>query len=240
MQTALRIERDTTAATQAAGQPPAACRDQMKLTVFGATGGIGGHVVREALAAGHHVTAVVRDRARFDVSHPALEVATVPDLTDAEVLSAALEGSDAAISGVGPRGRKDGPVASSTTRGMLRAMQASGVRRFVAVSAVPVGPVPDGESFLNRRILVPFISAVARDVYVDLAEMEDEIRRGATEWTTVRPPRLVNKPLTGKYRTVVGANVPRGYTISRADVAHLMLAALNDPATARQAIGVAY
>jgi uncharacterized protein YbjT (DUF2867 family) len=212
----------------------------MKLTVFGATGGIGGHVVRQALDAGHKVTAVVRDPARFDVSHPALEVATVPGLTDPEVLRPVLEGSDAVISGVGPRGRKDGPVASSTTRGMLRAMEASGVRRFVAVSAVPVGPVPEGESFVNRRILLPFISALLRDVYADLAEMEDEIRRSTTEWTVVRPPKLVDKPLTGTYRTCVGGNVPRGYAISRADVAHAMLAALDDPATLGQAVGVAY
>jgi putative NADH-flavin reductase len=174
------------------------------------------------------------------MSHPALQIATVPGLTDPDGLRSALEGSDIAISGVGPRGRKDGPVASSTTRAILHAMQASGVRRFVAVSAVPVGPVPGGESFLNRRILLPFISAVARDVYVDLAEMEDEIRRSATEWTIVRPPRLVKKPLTGNYRTVVGANVPRGYAISRADVAHLMLAALDNQATVGQAVGIAY
>jgi uncharacterized protein YbjT (DUF2867 family) len=211
----------------------------MKMTVFGATGGIGGHVVRQALDAGHKVTAVVRDPARFDVSHPALEVATVPGLTDPEVLRPVLEASDAAISGVGPRGRKDGPVASSTTRGILRAMEASGVRRFVAVSAVPVGPVPEGESFVNRRILLPFIGAFARDVYVDLAEMEDEIRRSTTEWTIVRPPKLVNKPLTGKYRTIVGGNVPRGYTISRADVAHLMLRVLEQPETIKQTIGIA-
>jgi len=211
----------------------------MKITVFGATGGIGGHVVRQALDAGHKVTAVVRDPARFDVSHPALEVATVPGLTDPEVLRPVLEASDAAISGVGPRGRKDGPVASSTTRGILRAIEASGVGRFVAVSAVPVGPVPEGESFVNRRILLPFISAFARDVYVDLAEMEDEIQRSTTEWTIVRPPKLVNKPLTGKYRTIVGGNVPRGYTISRADVAHLMLRVLEQPETIKQTIGIA-
>jgi uncharacterized protein YbjT (DUF2867 family) len=211
----------------------------MKITVFGATGGIGGHVVRQALDAGHQVTAVVRDPARFNVSHPALKVATVPGLTDPEVLRPVLEASDAAISGVGPRGRKDGPVASSTTRGILRAMEASGVRRFVAVSAVPVGPVPEGESFVNRWILLPFISAFARDVYVDLAEMEDEIRRSTTEWTIVRPPKLVNKPLTGKYRTIVGGNVPRGYTISRADVAHLMLRVLEQPETIKQTIGIA-
>jgi putative NADH-flavin reductase len=212
----------------------------MKVTVFGATGRIGEQVLRQALDAGHKVTAVVRDPARLEVRHPALEVATVPGLTDPEVLGPALEGSDAAISGVGPRGRKDGPVASNATRGILGAMQASGVRRLVVVSAVPVGPVPQGESFVNRRILLPLIGVVAREVYVDLAAMEDEIRRSATEWTIVRPPKLVNRPLTGRYRTCVGGNVPRGYSISRADVAHAMLAALDDPATVRQAVGIAY
>jgi len=211
----------------------------MKLTVFGATGGIGGQVVRQALDAGHQVTAVVRDPTRFVVSHPALEVATVPGLTDPEVLHPALKGSDAAISGVGPRRRKDGPVASNATRGILRALADSGTRRFVAVSAVPVGPVPEGESWINRRILLPFISALLRDTYADLAGMEDQIRRSTTEWTVVRPPKLVNKPLTGTYRTCVGGNVPRGYAISRADVAHAMLAVLDDPATIGQPVGVA-
>jgi uncharacterized protein YbjT (DUF2867 family) len=212
----------------------------MKLTVFGATGGIGGEVVRQALDAGHKVTAVVRDPARFGLSHPLLEVAAVPGLTDPDLLRPLVEGSDAAISAVGPRRRRDGPVASSATRGILRALEASRVGRFVAVSAVPVGPIPEGESFLNRRILLPFISAVLQDLYADLAVMEGEIRRSKTAWTVVRPPKLVNKPLTGRYRTVVGGNVPRGYSISRADTAHAILAALEDRATFSRAVGVAY
>jgi uncharacterized protein YbjT (DUF2867 family) len=213
----------------------------MKLTVFGATGRIGGQLVQQALDQGHQVTAVVRDPARFGPhSHPALEVARVPGLTDPDVLLPVLSGRDAALSGVGPRRRKDGPVASSTTRGILAALQLSGVRRFVAVSAAPVGPVPPGESWLNRRLLLPFIGALLRDTYADLAAMEEEIRGSGTEWTVVRPPKLVHKPLTGVYRTAVGANVPRGYRISVADVAHAMLAALQDPATVGQAVGVAY
>jgi uncharacterized protein YbjT (DUF2867 family) len=211
----------------------------MKITVFGATGGIGRHVVRQALDAGHQVTAVVRDPARLDLSHPALEVATVPGLTDPEVLRPIVAASDAAISGVGPRGPKDGPVATTTTRGILRALEAGGVRRFVAVSAVPVGPVPEGESFVNRWIVLPLISTLLRDLYADLAAMEDEIRRSTTAWTIVRPPKLVDKPLTGAYRKNIGGNVPRGYSISRANVAHAMLAALHDPATLGQAVGVA-
>lgn len=211
----------------------------MKMTVFGATGGIGREVVRQALDAGHTVTAVVRDSARLDVVHPALEVVVVPGLTDPEPLTPALAGSDAALSGVGPRSRKDTTVASTSTRAILRAMETAGVPRFTAVSAVPVGPIPDDDSFLNRRILYPMIKSFLRGIYADLARMEDEIRRSGTEWTIVRPPRLTDKPLTGSYRTAIGANVPRGNVISRADVAHAMLAALDDPATVNQAIGVA-
>jgi putative NADH-flavin reductase len=212
----------------------------MKITVFGATGGIGGHVVRQALDAGHKVAAVVRASSSYDVEHPSLEVFRVPGLTEAEPLLDAVDSSDAVISGVGPRGRKDGPVASGSTRSILAAMSTTGVRRFVAVSAAPLGPVPPDESFLNRRLLLPFINAFAADVYADLRVMEADIMSSATDWTIVRPPKLTNKALTGEYRTTISGNVSHGYSISRADVAHLMLAAVDDPTMINQPVGVAY
>ena len=46
----------------------------MKLIVFGATGGTGQHLVKQALAQGHAVTAFVRNPAKFGVSHPNLRV----------------------------------------------------------------------------------------------------------------------------------------------------------------------
>jgi putative NADH-flavin reductase len=212
----------------------------MKITVFGATGGIGGHVVRQALDAGHKVAAVVRASSSYDVEHPSLEVFRVPGLTEVEPLLDAVDASDAVISGVGPRGRKDGPVASGSTGSILAAMSTTGVRRFVAVSAAPLGPVPPDESFLNRRLLLPFINAFAADVYADLRVMEADIMSSATDWTIVRPPKLTNKALTGEYRTTISGNVSHGYSISRADVAHLMLAAVDDPTMINQPVGVAY
>jgi uncharacterized protein YbjT (DUF2867 family) len=211
----------------------------MKLTVFGATGRIGEQAVRQALESGHAVTAVVRDSSRLTVDHPDLDVVEVAGLGDPEPLVPAVVGRYAVLSGVGPRRRSDTTVASTATRGILGALEAAGVRRFAAVSAVPVGPVPPGESWLNRRILLPAITRLLRGVYADLATMEDEIRTSDTDWTIVRPPNLVNRPLTTVYRTVIGGNVPRGKSIGRADVAHAMLAMLDDPATIRQAVGVA-
>jgi uncharacterized protein YbjT (DUF2867 family) len=211
----------------------------MKLTVFGASGGIGGLAVRQALDAGHKVTAVVRESSGFDLEHPGLAVVRVPGLTDPAALEPALDGADAVISGVGPRRRKDAGVAAATTSVILAAVVAAGVRRFVAVSAAPVAPPAADDSWLNRRIIHPVISALLPDIYADLARMEEDIRRSGIEWTVVRPPKLTNKPLSGRYRLALNDNVPRGYTISKADVAHAMLAALADPATIRAAVGVA-
>ncbi|MCW2883071.1 MAG: NAD-dependent epimerase/dehydratase [Sphaerisporangium sp.] len=210
----------------------------MKLTVFGATGGTGKEVVRQALDAGHQVAAVVRDPARLAISHSALEVVTA-DVTDPDSLRPALAGREAVISALGPHSRKDVGIASTALGSILRAMDASEVRRLAVLSAVPVGPVPEGETLLYRSVALPLLRRILRDAYADLAVMEEEVRRSAVEWTIVRPPRLTDKPLTGNYRRAVGGNVPRGYTISRADVAHAMLALLDDPATVKQAVGLA-
>ncbi|MBL0800300.1 NAD(P)H-binding protein, partial [Streptomyces albidoflavus] len=52
----------------------------MRITVFGATGGVGGEVVRQALEAGHEVTAVVRDPAALKAGGERLEVARVGEV----------------------------------------------------------------------------------------------------------------------------------------------------------------
>ncbi|MFF7203039.1 MULTISPECIES: NAD(P)-dependent oxidoreductase [unclassified Streptomyces] len=210
----------------------------MKLTVFGATGGVGHEIVRQALASGHQVTAVVRDAARLTVDDPALRVVTA-GLNDPEALRPAVAGRDAVLSGVGARAIKHAGVATTCTRTILRALEAEGVRRFLAVSAAPIGPVPPDETLLLRAV-TPLISRVYRNVYADLTTMEDEIRRSTTDWTVVRPPKLTNKPMTGVYRTALGANLRGGNAIGRADVAHAMLRMTDDASTLKQAVGIAY
>jgi putative NADH-flavin reductase len=212
----------------------------VKVTVFGATGGVGGEVVTQALERGHAVTVVVRDQRRLAVRDPELQIVTVSALDDPGILIPAIRGSDAVLSALGPRGRNGGPVASTSIRAILSAMDACATRRFIGVSAAPVGPTPDGEGLVNRFVLLPIVKGILRDVYADLREMEALLAASDIDWTVVRPPRLVDKPLTGEYRSVVGGNVARGSIISRADVAHAMLDALNLPQTARQAIGLAY
>ncbi|MFJ8800656.1 NAD(P)-dependent oxidoreductase [Streptomyces sp. NPDC102487] len=210
----------------------------MKLTVLGATGGIGQEIVRQALGSGHQVTAVVRDPARLTVIGAGLEVFRT-DLTDPEALRPAVAGRDAVLSGLGARRRKDAGVASRLTRTVLGAMEAEQTRRLLVVSASPVGPAAAEDGFVDRAMR-GMISSLLKDVYADLREMEAALAASATDWTTVRPPRLQDKPVTGSYRTAVGGFPARGRFIGRADVAHAMLAMTDDPATVKQGVGIAY
>ena len=210
----------------------------MKLTVFGATGGIGRELVRQGLAAGHEVTAVVRDPARLTVTGERLEVVRA-DLTDPDVLRPVVAGRDAVLSGLGPRARKGAGIAARLTRVVLAAMEAEQVRRVLAVSAGPVGPAPVNEGAVDRWMR-GLVSAVLKDVYADLSEMEAELAASGTDWTVVRPPRLQDKPVTGVYRVVTGGFPARGRFISRADVAHAMLGMIGDAGVVKQGVGVAY
>src|ERR1700745_3541495 len=83
---------------------PEGTANTMKLTIFGATGAAGTSLTGQALAAGHDVTAVVRDPARLAVpAHQRLRIVTA-NVMDPASIAPALDGADAVISLIGPRG----------------------------------------------------------------------------------------------------------------------------------------
>jgi putative NADH-flavin reductase len=224
----------------------------MRLTIFAATGGIGRHLLEQAVTAGHDVTAVVRNphslagwegRARIVTA----DLAAPP----ADVLAAAVVGRDAVLSGLGPRKpRSEAGVTSRGTKAVVAAMRATGVKRLVVVSAAPVGTVPSpgrphpprpdaGDGFFMRHLGSRFARAMFSAHYADLALMEDILRDSDLDWTVSRPPRLTDKPLTGVYRTAYGQNIRGGSKVPRADVAHHMLRVLDEPATIKRTVGIA-
>lgn len=221
----------------------------MKLTIVAATGGIGRHLLDQAVAAGHDVTALARNPRTLG-DRPARVVAADLSDPDPAAVRSAVAGADAVLSGLGPRSIADAGIASRGTRAVIGAMLDTGARRLVVVSAAPVGTVASpgrpnpprhdpGDGFLMRHVLSPAIKRLLRAHYEDLALMEDDIRDSGLDWTVVRPPRLTNGPLTGRYRTAYGRNIRGGVLVSRADVAHLMLRSLDDPGTVDRVLGIA-
>ena len=194
------------------------------LMVLGATGGTGRHLVTQALEAGHHVTVLARNRAAISTQHPQLRVVE-GEVTTAHGLAEAIRGQDAVISAIG-RGQsfKSHQLIQRSVPPLLKAMEASGVRRLIFTSALGVG-----ESFKDAPLAAKlFFLTLLRDIYADKLVGEELIRRSGLDWTIVQPTKLTDGPLTGKYRS--GERVPlRGMaSISRADTAHFLLSQLAD------------
>jgi ribosomal protein L4 len=102
-----------------------------------------------------------------------------------------------------------------------------------------VSGVVDGDDPLNRFVAKPILARVLRDSNADMAAMEERIRAGGLDWTILRPPKLTDRPGSGRYRSRRDGNVRWGYTISRADLAHALLDALEDRSAIGQTISVA-
>ena len=207
----------------------------MKLTIFGASGRTGTHLVEQATERGDDVTVVLRRPPAPGALDAGVTVRAIPDFADTAALREAIDGADAVLSGIGPRSAKDAPVAAPATRAILAAHPG----RIVVISAAPVAPPPPDDSFINRRIAIPLVERALRPVYEDLREMEAALAASDSVWTAFRPPRLTNGKATGKYRTRVGASVARGFLLTRADLAAAMLDSLRHAEMERAAVGVA-
>lgn len=208
------------------------------LLVIGATRHTGRHAMQQALAAGYAVTALARDRARVDMTHERLTVVQ-GDVLDPATLLPAMAGADAVISTIGVTSRAPTTVYSEGMRNIITAMHATGMRRLISVSASPLSS-DDGDTLPTRLLLKPLLWALFRPVYTDMAKMEEEIQTSGLDWTILRPPRLTDKPATGRYRLAFNRSVRRGNFISRADLAGAIFTLLDDPKAIHAAIGIGY
>lgn len=207
----------------------------MRLAVFGASGGTGRQIVKLAVESGHDVTAVVRPGSKLNV--PAGAEVVTADVMDPLAITPAVERHNAVVSAIGPRTTGPTSVCHDATRSITSAMRAAGVNRLVVVSQATV--TTDGDGPVTRIAVKPLLRRLLRHAISDALRMEEHLRSADLDWTVVRPPRLTNGRGAGRYRTAYGANVRRGFNLSRRDLAAAVLAALEDPATVGTAIGVA-
>jgi hypothetical protein len=146
----------------------------MKLTIFGATGGTGRQLTEQALAAGHDVTAVVRDPARLAVARsPRLHVITA-DVLDPAAIVPAVDGADAVATAIGPRGNGPTTLSQDSVRSIIQAMHKAGTRRLLTVSGSVV--TDEGEGPLLRYLVKPLARRTAlRHVCADMRSAEAEV-----------------------------------------------------------------
>ncbi|MFO0554350.1 MAG: NAD(P)H-binding protein [Polyangiaceae bacterium] len=203
----------------------------MNIAVFGATGLTGGLVVERALAAGHRVTALVRNPDSVRRKHERLTVIGGSPTSPADV-EACVRGADVVIHCLGVGGKGDGKpttLISDSVKAALTAMQKHGVTRIVCMSNVGTGG--SGPWLLNR-IVVPLFFRWLRPIVDDKERMERALRDSSLEWIAVRLVGITEGPAKPIRTTADGKGL--GLTITAASIAEFLLARATGPEFLRQ------
>ena len=208
----------------------------MKLIVFGSTGTVGKQVVLQALAMGHEVTAFARNPQKLkDIEHKNLRIFQ-GDVFDANAVENAVKGHEVVFCTLGA-GRK-GRVRSEGTLNIIRAMEKTGIKRFICQSTLGAGDSKGNLNFVWKYIMFGFL---LKEAYLDHELQEKYIMQSKLDWTIVRPAVLTDGKATGNYKHGFSSNDNKlKLKISRADAALFMLMQLTASQYLRKAPGLSY
>ena len=201
----------------------------MRVVIAGGHGKIALLLERVLAGRGDQAVGLIRNPAHVaDVQQAGAE-AVVCDLeaASADDVAVLLAGADAVVFAAGAGAGSGAPRKDSVDRGasalMADAAERAGVRRFVQISSMGAGQPPQ-----------PGTGAVWAAYITAKTAAEDDLRSRDLDWTILRPGGLTDAPATGRIR-LAAPPVPAG-TISRADVAAVIAALLDEPGTRHQTL----
>jgi uncharacterized protein YbjT (DUF2867 family) len=194
-----------------------------RIAVVGGHGHVARHLLVVLRRSQHDPVALVRrEEYRSELESRGAEVRLLDiEHDDAAAFAAAFEGCDAVVfaAGGGPDGNKE-RKRTVDLEGSLKSIEGArtaGIGRLVQVSAIGVDEaLPEGTDDVWRA-------------YVEAKRDADAaLRDSDLSWTIIRPGRLTDEPATGL--VALGPEVGRG-DVTRADVASVLAAVLDEPAT---------
>lgn len=212
----------------------------MNLLIFGATGGTGRELVKQALEKNHSVTAFARNPYAITHKHSNLRIIQGDVMNPASV-EHSMKGHDVVLSSIGSPANKIGTIRSEGTQNIIRAMGKKGLRRFVCQTSLGYA---DSKQLLDQTplyfkyLIVPFL---LKKGFADHNTQEQYIRQSNLDWIIVRPGILTDGDHTGAYKHGFPANDKTvKVKISRADVADFMLNQITDNTYLYKTPGLSY
>ena len=214
--------------------------DVMKILIVVATGNIGRHTVKHAMAAGHDVSAHARSPSKlegeswFDGDKVRLVAGDIRSVDD---VNKALPGHDAVIWTVGApltwnTITRVPDVCSVGTRHLVDAMQKHDVKRLVCLTAIELGDSKGSGRWVFRNVIQPLLLG---RIHKDREQQESIVLASDLDWTIVRPAELTDKQLDGE---VTAMTLPYGnaYLIQRDRVAEFLVREVTDNKYVRQPV----
>lgn len=208
----------------------------MKITVIGASAGVGLQVTRLALERGQEVTTLSRRTVPLS-DHPKLK-RVQGSATNPSDVRAAVEGADSILVTLGVKSPFATTLFSDSARILLRVLQdTDSTATLIVLTGFGTGD-SWGYNSLPMKLL---FTLLLKKVYADKSEQERIIAEAYPRWEIVRPGRLTNGTMTGRYRMldhlVEGMRVG---AISRSDVAHFMVTQAEQPTYLGKYVALTY
>ncbi|GLZ32654.1 NAD-dependent dehydratase [Lentzea sp. NBRC 105346] len=196
----------------------------MRVVIAGGHGKIALLLEQLLATRGDAATALVRNPDHFTDVQDAGAVPVLCDLESSDVDSVAeyLNGADAAVfaagAGAGSGNARKDTVDFGAAALFASAAERAGVRRFLQVSTV-------GIELADSPTMDPEFAVYLRAK----GAAEDDLKQRELDWTILRPGPLTNEPPAGL--VALEPKLPRA-SVSRADVAAVLVALLDEPRTA--------
>ena len=204
----------------------------MKIIVFGATGGVGQHVIEQALEKGFEVTAFVRTPSKIELKHEQLHVIQ-GDAFNKEEVATAIAGQDVVVSCLGSsQGMKKSTELEQMTKNIVDGMKAHHVKRIIYTASAGINNEIPG-------ITGKMVMKMLKNALTDHRNAVDYIEANDLNFTIVRPMGLTNDSFSGEYREAKVGVPEKAKSIPRADVAHFIVKALSNKQYENSSVSVA-
>ncbi len=208
----------------------------MNVFLVGATGRTGGELLQRVVAAGHRVTALVRNPSKLARSHESLRVAAGSVTDRPSVAKAfALDRWDAVVNVAGADPLKPSTLVTDSARALVAVAEEAKVARYVGITGTAQMP-----KTLRGRIGI----AVLRLTPVRHAARDHDgafaiVRASTLDWALVGCPWIKDGPSVGTFRS--STVFPGGLkTIHPGDVALALFQELTSPSIHRGIRGIWY
>ncbi|CAM3191333.1 SDR family oxidoreductase [Filibacter tadaridae] len=205
----------------------------MKITLFGATGRVGGGVLKKALADGHEVTVLVRSPEKL-TPHDRLTIVQ-GNVCDKEAVTEAISGAERVFSALGTD--KTTTLTEAVPQ-MIKAMRAESIERIVTIGTAGI---------LQSRTQPEKVRYEAGDSSKRLTfaaeehhKVFDMLRQSGLDWTIICPTFLPSGGAVGDYRIGRDFLPENGKAISVGDTAAFAYGELMTGNHIGYRVGIAY
>ena len=213
----------------------------MNLAIFGASGATGKLLTERCLAAGHIVSALVRNPDAFAFRDKVRIIQG--SAFDPAAISQTLKNSDAVLSALGAKSPfKKEDVLQRAIPPILKSMSRQGIKRIIALgSAGALTSSLDRQPAIGRWFAQKVIyKHLLKYPVLEQISQFDDLSHSNLDWTMLLPPVLTNLPGRGRYRVAADALPLLGVMISRTDVADFMMLQLSSSDWLRKGVYITW